>query len=159
MYQGFFKEGMSLMAAFFFIVVVVSWLRFVPIVFLLPIIWFYSFFNSMNRNNLPEEEFNKLEDDFLWPDLFKNFNIPQSAFFKKGLAIVLMLIGFEMLLQNISEFLGSIFGWNYVYYIRNAISFLPQLVIAFAIIAIGFRLIIGKKKEIESREEDVDGEN
>lgn len=156
MYQGFMKEGISLMSAFFLIIVVASWLQFAPIAFILPVIWFYSFFDSLNRNGLLVEEFDRLEDHFLWIEHPETFKIPQSKVFKNGLAIVLILIGLDILVQNIFDFTCYFLDMDIVYYIRDAFSYLPQLVVAIIIIAVGIRLITGKKKELDARVNDAD---
>ncbi len=48
MYMGFMKEGLSLMGMFFFILFLSSWLNIGPMLYVLPVLWFYSFFDAMN---------------------------------------------------------------------------------------------------------------
>ncbi len=153
MYQGFFKEGTSLMSLFFFIILIAGWLRFEPIIFILPVLWFYSFFDSLNRNSVPEEEFNKFEDHFLWIDSIDADKFLKPKGFRTGLAIVLILIGMDVLIQNIFDILSQCFGWNFVYRLEYVFSYVPQIIVAILIIAVGVHLIIGKKKELDKKEE------
>ena len=37
-----------------------------PIFYLLPVLWFYSFFHTHNLNSMSDEEFYTLEDDYLF---------------------------------------------------------------------------------------------
>ena len=48
MYMGFFKQGISIMSLFFIMIVVSSWLELGPLMFVLPVLWFYSFFHVQN---------------------------------------------------------------------------------------------------------------
>ena len=55
MYMGFFKHGISVMALFWLIVAIATFINLGALIFLLPIIWFYSFFYVHNLKNLPDE--------------------------------------------------------------------------------------------------------
>ena len=65
MYLGFFKQGISLMAAFAVLLGISGFLQLSFLTFLSPIVWFYSFFHTNNLNSLSDEEFYSLEDDYL----------------------------------------------------------------------------------------------
>lgn len=43
MYMGFMNMGVSFMSVFFFVIFLSTWLDIGPLLFILPLIWFYSF--------------------------------------------------------------------------------------------------------------------
>lgn len=55
MFLGFFKEGVSLMTMFFGILILTNWLYIEMFGFGAIIVWFYAFFDAMNKNSLPDE--------------------------------------------------------------------------------------------------------
>ena len=67
LYMGFRKMGLSIMVLFWGCIACASLLGFDALIYLLPIIWFYSFFNVHNLKSLSEEEFHSLEDHFIPP--------------------------------------------------------------------------------------------
>mgnify|MGYP001289222477 FL=1 len=59
MYLGFQKKGLVIMGTFFFTIFFMGWLNFSLFLFVLPLIWFYSFFDvlhSVNGKNIEEDE-------------------------------------------------------------------------------------------------------
>ena len=66
MFLGFFKEGISLMTMFFCIFAITDWLYLDRFDIVAVVVWFYAFFDAMNKNSMPDEEFEKLEDHYLW---------------------------------------------------------------------------------------------
>ncbi|MDD3140341.1 MAG: hypothetical protein PHX08_15405, partial [Lachnospiraceae bacterium] len=67
MYMGFFKQGVSIMSLFFLLIFVSSWMNMGALMYISPVIWFYSFFHANNLHSLPDEEFYAIEDTFLFP--------------------------------------------------------------------------------------------
>ena len=63
MYLGFFKHGLSVMTIFFLLMFFSSVL-FPPLMFLAPVLWFYSFFHVNHLITLPDDEFYMIEDDY-----------------------------------------------------------------------------------------------
>ena len=57
MYLGFFKEGVSLMLLFIGVLVLSSWLYVDVLGLLAIVVWFYAFFDAVNKNSMPDEEF------------------------------------------------------------------------------------------------------
>ena len=80
MYQGFLKRGTSLMAIFFAEIFLANIINIDWLLFGLPVIWFYAFFDSLNTNDLSDEDFSKLEDAFLFTDSSTTFKISKSKF-------------------------------------------------------------------------------
>lgn len=156
MYMGFFKQGISIMCIFFGLIAMSSYLLMGPMMFLLPVIWFYSFFHVHNLRALNDEEFYAIEDKFL-------FNFDEQAIkeqfgtekTRKILASILIFWGAFALWDTFSE---SVFGiletlgvqTSWIYGILNDV---PRTVFSIAIIVVGVYLIKGKRKELSQMEE------
>ncbi|MDD3173228.1 MAG: hypothetical protein PHF63_06160 [Herbinix sp.] len=153
MYMGFMKRGISLMSAFFLLIFLSSWLNLGPLMFVMPVIWFYAFFDTFNLRAMPDDEFYAMEDDYiLIPEFAKEKSRVLQSKNRTVLAVALIIIGFTILWNNIYE----LFRWIMPDVIREAVyrfgHYFPQLLIGFAIIALGIYLIIGKKKDLDSME-------
>jgi len=152
MYLGFMKLGVSLMLLFFGIIGFAGWMNFDMLLFLLPVLWFYSFFDSLNKNSLPEEAFDKLEDEFIWgKDIEFNFINKRSV--RSFCSFLLIVVGLIMLINNVWSILAYYVDNELYWIIEYAINRSYQIVFAIVIIVLGIRLITGKKKEIASRAE------
>lgn len=150
MYMGFMKEGISILSVFAFVLFLGSWLRISPLMFILPVVWFYSFFDSINKMSLSQDELEKLGDKYLF-QLNKLPSINPNLFskYKLYIALLLILTGLSILWNNmlsvISEFLPS-YAFHMFYRISDSI---PQLIVSIFIIYIGIKLIVGKKAELK----------
>lgn len=156
MYMGFFRHGISVMALFFLTITVSAFINIGPLLFLLPIIWFYSFFHVHNLKNMPDEEFYALEDDFILPlkgTSYDNINVDVLIKkYRKPLAIILIIIGLTILWRNLISLLDYImpnfltnFLWEFSYQI-------PQAIIGILILLLGLYLITGKKRELDDKQ-------
>lgn len=162
MYMGFMKMGLSLMGSFFLTIFLGAIFDLDAFLFLLPIIWFYAFLDANNKNTTEDEEFYQLEDDYLFH--LNQFDHLSHIWNEKGnlfLAIILILTGLYFLVN-------PLFQWFLSYYhMTNAQRDLlgtiydkvPQFLLAIVIIAIGIRMIRGKKKEFDQLDNggDFDG--
>lgn len=155
MYLGFFKQGASLMAAFFILLGISGFLQMGFMAFLSPIVWFYSFFHTNNLASLPDEEFYTLEDDWIlhWSDITDNKEAIRK--YRKVLAGCLIFFGFSILWSRLSRLLF----W-YVFPMLNltedvqrilnyTFNAIPQAVVAIAVILIGIYMIKGKYEELK----------
>ncbi|MBQ9885585.1 MAG: hypothetical protein IJM37_01800 [Lachnospiraceae bacterium] len=154
MYLGFVKQGISIMTLFFAIIAIAGWMRLDIMLFVLPVLWFYSFFDSLNKNSMPQEEFVRLDDDYLWSDYMEKGLVKKSGNGKVA-AVVLIVLGAVILIKNIlkfaEEYLFELFGNGIYYWMDN----FYQIIFAVLIIVIGIRLIAGKKKALDSKEADL----
>ncbi|MBU3143748.1 hypothetical protein [Clostridium sp. CF012] len=148
MYMGFMKMGLSLMAAFFFLIFLSSWLSIGPLLFVLPLIWFYSFFDCMNKRYSTDEEFLLLEDNYLF-SLDELAKIDKGIFKKHSLVsgILLLLLGGYLIWNNIINSLSGHISGEVYGIIYNITRMAPQIIIGVVIIVVGAKLIIGKKRE------------
>ena len=105
MYLGLMKKGTLLMSLFFGIFAFGAFFGLEPILIVLPVIWFYSFFDVINLYPLPDALRAENEANF-----FKNFgsfdtdnSVFKSFFEKRGLFIgwALVLFGAYMVFDNI----------------------------------------------------------
>ncbi|EDU36466.1 MULTISPECIES: hypothetical protein [Clostridium] len=148
MYMGFMNMGVSFMSVFFFIIFLSTWLDIGPLLFILPLIWFYSFFDCINRLSLDNEEFLLLEDKYLF-SIDKLAKLDKSIFEKRNLAagVVLLILGVYLMADNIMNILSQYIPQQFHSVINNFMRQTPKIIIGVAIIVIGIRLIIGKKRE------------
>lgn len=151
MYMGFMKQGVSIMGAFWLLIFLAAFLNMDQVLFILPILWCYSFFNVHNIRGMSDEEFYALEDDYafhldkLLP--LEKWNKKQSSI----LAAVLIVLGICMLWNYVTGYLQwllpSEFYWNIMHDI-------PQILIGVLLIFGGICLIRGKKKELTQKADE-----
>lgn len=152
MYMGFMKQGISLMALFMVCLVVpLSTRIFEPLALSAVLVWFYSFFHARNLVTLPEEIFNTLEDHFVWEGVLeeKSFKI-SSPTLRKWTGAILLVFGGTLLWNNFSSIVYHLIPELYWQTLYPIVDRFPQVVIAILIIAIGFKLMAGKKEDCNS---------
>jgi hypothetical protein len=146
MFMGFMKQGVSYMSMFFLIIFLASWLDISPLLFVLPVLWFYSFFDAINKMSLANEDFYQQEDHFILPDFLwlEQGNLhKQKLFFGIGLILLGVYLIWDNLLINLGNFLpeplrSEIWRFNQI---------VPQLVLGVIILIAGVRLIRGQRRE------------
>jgi len=150
MYLGFMKTGVSFMSMFFFLIFLSSWLDTGPILFIAPLVWFYSFFDCVNKASLDDDKLSLLEDKYLFSiDTF--MKLDKDIFAKRRLAtgVFLLFLGVYFLLQKIMHFLQPLISHELYNIIYSCVRQAPQIIIGVAIVALGLKLIKGKKMESE----------
>lgn len=153
MYIGFMRRGLSIMLVFWGLVFMAVWMRVDSLLFGMPVIWFYSFYETHNLRSLPEADLALMEDEYfpflnMSKDKSKNLLRKYNNLF----ALVLIVIGISILwsnMYNIIENLLPDYIMDVLYYIGD---YFPRLLIGCAIIVLGLKLIIGKKKELDQEE-------
>ncbi|MFP3155197.1 hypothetical protein LQZ18_12395 [Lachnospiraceae bacterium ZAX-1] len=154
MYMGFMKQGVSIMIIFCLFLFLAGWLNIGPLLFIVPIIWFYSFFNVHNIRNLSEEDFCSIDDDYIF-HLEKMFPeaVQLSSKFHTVLGILLLLIGCSALWDSMARRLLVYILPEYMQgIVFDIVNRLPELIIAIFLIFCGIWLIRGKKKEIDKKD-------
>lgn len=143
MYMGLMKMGVSFMAVFFGIIAVSDLLGLDSLAYLSLIIWFYSFFDCINKRFSSDEDFNRICDHYLFSfDKIKD-KISENKNNKLILGVVLVVLGVYIFLMNLICQLN--FFLPGITIIRNIIS--PKVIASIAIISFGIWLVIGKRKE------------
>ncbi len=154
MYMGFMKQGLSIMAAFWLLIFLAAFLNIGPVLFILPILWCYSFFNVHNIRGMSDEEFYALEDDYAF---HLNHIFPLSHKSRRQntvLACALIVMGVMVLWNNMTNYLEWLIPTPLYWAITEGI---PQVFIGMLLIAAGLYLIRGKKRELdeEDRQEGI----
>lgn len=150
MYQGFLKRGTSLMSVFFAEIFLAGIVNIDWLLLGLPVIWAYAFFDSINTNSLPDEYFNQLKDEYLFTEYSGNFKI-QGSKLRIPAAVVLILMGSYILIENILYMLRNLFGYSYNWWFMDLVfDYFPRLAFAAAVIIAGLYLIRGKKIQMDN---------
>lgn len=155
MYMGFMKQGVSIMCAFFLFIFLGDWLNIGALLYALPVLWFYSFFDGINKMSMDDEDFYCLEDRYLFIEKLDFESL--SRFVKKNnilIAVLLILIGGSSLFNVFVELIGRLINFYYINELARFVRwFVPQTVFALFIIWLGVKLINGKKKSLEDKKE------
>lgn len=149
MYLGFMKMGVSIML----LAVAFIWLALMlNISFLIMgvvIVWFYSFFLTLNLSGLSDEEFAEVEDAFVArPSGLKE----AAGLFKlnrKAAAYILIIIGGIYTMNSLLSMAYSYLPSPFVRFLKNILYYVPQILVGLAIIFVGAYLIKGKKQELD----------
>ncbi|WP_339164326.1 hypothetical protein [Siminovitchia sp. FSL W7-1587] len=145
LYLGLQKRGIQLMAAFLFSIYILDVLSLGLFLFIIPIIWFYSFFDSMQKASLYGT--GEVEDEPL---------VSYLANHQKWLGLGLIVLGFYYLVMNIfiplaepalEEFLNTNF-YDFVY------GYLQQAILCLILIGGGIKVLMGKKSSATAKEGD-----
>lgn len=165
MYHGLLKRGISLMALFALIIAIAAFLYLPVVTFVLPIIWFYSFFDTVNRMNTPLEELRDLPDGYLFITPPKGADDAASPVLQRLFGQRHLFIGWFLVLFSIWLALKLMFDWSMGYYfyellgssvynsITSIINRLPSLILPVFCIVIGIKLIVGKPNKKPSYDE------
>ncbi len=162
MYMGFMKQGISIMTLTAIILAFGNFTGIGTIFFSLPVLWFYSFFDVINKMTMPDHIFQTLEDHYIF--LSSNDNIELKSLvarYEKAIAIFLILLGVSALGENILDLIAeqaSMAGYyelsEFVYSLRwNG----TRILFSILIIIVGAKMIIGKKKELDMEDIEYSG--
>lgn len=147
MYLNMMKKGIVLMSLFCGVAFITGFFNFELLLCLLPVIWFYSFFDALNSGRLTYEE-RLVADRNFFTDIDQMFSADMSGMLKKShlfFGTVLVLAGVYLLLNNVFNNLI----WQLDEYLpgfRGIFHKFPTLLIAIFIIVWGIRLVKGEKK-------------
>ena len=157
MYMGFKKQGISIMLLFWGVFAVGSCTGMDWLIFLIPIIWFYSFFNVHNLKSLSEEEFYSVEDSYvLHMDKLLGDVDTLLSHHRKLTAIILIVFGASILWNNLVDFFYMILPGYLAEVLGSFAYHLPQLVIAVAIIFTGIYILTRKKDALDKEQQKSD---
>ncbi|WP_053217996.1 hypothetical protein [Virgibacillus senegalensis] len=134
MYLGLQRRGLQLMAAFLLSIYVLDILRLSIFLFLIPIIWFFSFFDALQHTSKAER--GDVEDVPI---------VKYLANHQKWLGIALLLLGLfyitdSILLPVIAEQVRTVFQIDIWYYYHQ---YFQVSLVCLLLIAGGIRLIVG----------------
>lgn len=140
LYLGLQQRGIQLMAAFLFSIFLINELRLGIFLFLIPIIWFYSFFDGLQKAS-------KAGDD---EDLEDTPVIDYLINYQKWIGIGLVLLGLYYLVINIllpilSPIMRNLLNIdiNFLFY-----QYFQTGLVCFVLIVGGIKLLMGKKQRV-----------
>ncbi|MFB5197894.1 DUF6677 family protein [Neobacillus sp. KR4-4] len=145
LYLGLQRRGIQLMAAFLFSIYILDTLRLGIFLFLIPIIWFYSFFDAMQKVSRYGEE--TIED------------VPIISYFinhQKWVGIGLVLMGLYYLVMNVllpafSSFLNRLVNIDVMYWVQG---YLQTGLVCILLIGGGIKLLSGSKQKREAKKHE-----
>jgi hypothetical protein len=134
MYLGYQKKGLMIMGIFFFSIFFMGWLGISMLLFLLPLIWFHSFFDAMHIADDSEEE---IKDQVsIIPDIKPEW------------------VGFALIIIGVINILERILYPLIDYAIRR---YIQTSVLSLIFILVGIYIIMKNKKKLAEEEaEDED---
>lgn len=149
MYLDYMKKGISIMSMFFGIIVVMMLVSFEYLGFLLPIVWFYSFFDTFRLQGLLLSDTREKDSWLFVSEGIEGIQGRLSGVFKnsyKGLGAGLIAVGLILLYQLfvspiLSELL-EVYNYSWLY---TLVYRMPTVFVAVGIIVLGFVLLKGKK--------------
>ncbi|WP_040205362.1 DUF6677 family protein [Neobacillus jeddahensis] len=142
LYLGLQKRGVQLMAAFLFSIYILDVLRLGIFLFLIPIIWFYSFFDGMQKVSKYGEE--TIED------------VPIISYIlnhQKWVGIGLVLMGLYYLVMNVvfpvfSPMLSRLINIDVMYWVQG---YFQTGLVCVLLIGGGIKLLSGSKQKREAK--------
>ena len=135
MYLGYQKKGLVLMGGFFFAIFFMGWLQLSFLLFLLPLIWFYSFFDAFHTLNGSD-----VED----MDISKLLPTIKPEYIGIGLVGIGVLIALQKVFYPIlSQVLSKIFNYHNLYQVRN---YIQTSIVALIFIIGGIKILHKNKK-------------
>lgn len=160
MYLGFMKMGLSLLCVFALMIIITVYSNIGVMGFAVFVVCVYGFFHANNLGALSDEEFYRIEDEYLFGlgekdmDSLKDFVMGK---YRKVFAAILILFGISMLWQTfcrcLRHMVGSDFYYKYISGFMSTVSTdVPRMIIALLIIWFGIKLIQGKKEELDRLE-------
>lgn len=151
MYLGFMKRGLSLILYVVAIACVTMILSMPELTILIPPVWMYAFFDAINLNGSDEENFSRINDEYITFDLLPGLkNLPSFTYeTKKIWGKGLIFTGIAFLCYNILTFVGEIAFFANLeivgYLINDVLNYSPRLVVGCVLIIMGKSLIAGNR--------------
>ncbi len=167
MYIGLVKRGLVIMLALVAGAGLAMMADTPAFLLVLPVLWFYSFFDAWNKYHLPEEKLTKVQDDFLFFLNAMPENVRSDPRFKKVASANVLKVG-----GIVAIIAGAYLIWDQIIVrvlirllsdtgaeILSQISYkLPQIAVAVILIVVGIKLISHKKRELERKNNEGEDE-
>lgn len=160
MYIGLVKRGLVIMLALVAGAGLAMMADTPAFLLVLPVLWFYSFFDAWKKYHLPEEKLAKVQDDFMFFLNAMPENVRSDPRFKKVASANVLKVG-----GIVAVIAGAYLIWDQIIVrvlsrllsdtgaeILSQISYkLPQVAVAVILIVVGIKLISHKKRELERK--------
>lgn len=144
LYLGLQKRGIQLMAAFLFSIYILDVLRLGIFLFIVPIIWFFSFFDGLQKATRIDED-------------LENEDVPLVSFFvnhQKWVGIGLIALGIyyfgtQVVMPVASPYLRELFHIDIEYWFY---SYFQTAFLCILLIGGGIKLMMGRKSKSSKKE-------
>lgn len=156
MYNGFMKRGLSLLSMFA-VVWAVTYLLDLDVLFALNmVIWFYAFFDCLNRRFQTDELFYAQEDCYLiTSEMITSLKTFGGGKARVALGGTLLALGIYAIWNNlIMSLIGFMLPDGMSYYLRHISRSIPQILIAGLIIWLSIVMIREKSNEVKKEQEE-----
>ena len=167
MYIGLVKRGLVIMLALVAGAGLAMMADTPAFLLVLPVLWFYSFFDAWNKYHLSEDKLAKVQDDFLFFLNAMPENVRSDPRFKKVASANVLKVG-----GIVAIIAGAYLIWDQIIVrvlirllsdtgaeILSQISYkLPQVAAAVILIVVGIKLISHKKRELERKNNEGEDE-
>lgn len=167
MYIGLVKRGLVIMLALVAGAGLAMMADTPAFLLVLPVLWFYSFFDAWNKDHLPEDKLAKVQDDFLFFLNAMPENVRSDPRFKKVASANVLKVG-----GIVAIIAGAYLIWDQIIVrvlirllsdtdaeILSQISYkLPQVAVAVILIVVGIKLISHKKRELDRKNNEGEDE-
>lgn len=167
MYIGLVKRGLVIMLALVAGAGLAMMADTPAFLLVLPVLWFYSFFDACNKYHLPEDKLAKVQDDFLFFLNAMPENVRSDPRFKKVASANVLKVG-----GIVAIIAGAYLIWDQIIVrvlirllsdtgaeILSQISYkLPQVAVAVILIVVGIKLISHKKRELDRKNNEGEDE-
>ena len=140
MYMGLQRRGLQLMVGFLLSIYILDVLRLSLFLFLIPVIWFYSFFDTLQQASKMERE--ELEDT----PVVKHFVNHQRWFGVILIALGVFYLVDRLAIPLLAEQLRYVWDVNFRFYYDQ---YFQLIVISLLFIGGGIKLLSGSKKKEE----------
>lgn len=161
MYLGMMKKGIILMSSFLVFFAIASYFGFYFTICILPVIWFYAFFDTMNMRHLGYETRIQMDEDFFESTIRFLDNLSDGNAYNLlnkrhvVLGVICVIIGSYTLIERVLfRVINSAF--DLPYWINSLFYSIPTIVVAFFIIGFGLYLVKGDKKETKREDEFIE---
>ena len=155
MYLRLMKRGVAIMVAFWGVIALIMAFQVDLLLFILPVLWFYSFFDTLTLRNLDYNALVELQeqDEFFFQDFLGEKQSVLGSMKKHHILLGwgCIFLGTALLYDRIIRWLwwnDAVPGW-----VKTLLDTVPSLVLAFGVIALGVWLIRGKRMPADTVED------
>lgn len=161
MYLGMMKKGVILMSTFFVLFAIAIYFGFSFVICILPVIWFYSFFDTMNMGQLDYETRIRIDEDFFGSTIQFLDNVldvnAYSLLHKRhvALGVVCIIVGCYTLIERVL-FRVAREAFDFPYWINSLFYSIPTIIVALFIIGLGLYLVKGERRGTKRDDEFIE---
>ena len=158
MYMGFMRTGVSLMLLFFLSIYIPVSLRLSELSVIGFVVWAYGFFHANHLASLGDEEFDQVEDGFLFGMETitdgKNFIIK----YQRTVAVLLIAAGILLLWNTMGDIAYRLLPKFVSEFMRTVGRYAPRILVSLVNIFNGIKMIEGRKAQLSQIQDQRENE-